>query len=96
MNAQHTPAPWEPMTAGGKQYVVGGPDQNNGVAYICGVTPENITANARLIAAAPDLLEALETILEWMETAHSAEAMAPGGWPMIDAARAALTKATTP
>ena len=63
---QHTPTPWE-YDAMGKYYTPDGVIRVNGVV-ICRMTPslvsvpiiEEIKANARLIAAAPDMLEALE------------------------------------
>lgn len=45
-------------------------------------------ANARLIAAAPDLLDALERVEWWLSTV-------PQGAAMRDVCRAAITKATT-
>lgn len=53
------------MTAGSKQYVVGNKG-NHGVAQIHGVDETKIQANARLIAAAPDLLAALNACLPWL------------------------------
>jgi hypothetical protein len=77
---KHTKGPWS----------VGGPtgclnqigiDPAIGCAYGAG---EEVKANARLIAAAPDLLEALQALMP------GAEAM---GWD-VSKARAAITKAT--
>ncbi len=86
-----TPGPWivgatDPNTAGIEIVSEGRP-------YICLVLPgavdDRTEANARLIAAAPELLEALTEIV----------AAADGdGWKQLDAtfaaARAAITKAT--
>ena len=55
---------------------------------------EERTANLRLIAAAPELLAALEEIAGWDPEAHPNE---PGGMSIMDAidtARAAIAKAT--
>lgn len=59
----HTPGPWFVFENG---HCVGGPGETEagtaGVA-LCGMrlrTPEEIAANARLIAAAPEMLAALE------------------------------------
>ena len=51
-------------------------------------------ANARLIAAAPDLLNALEAVLnEFAKDGHGGE-FEDGEHPYVDAARAAIAKAT--
>jgi hypothetical protein len=98
MNAQvkqsgHTPGPWE-IHDGGRFGSWG----NSGPS-VCAVTGKNLcqplvefvgpddlgqcAANARLIAAAPDLLEALNALVN-----------GTGAWTMlIDNARAALAKA---
>lgn len=64
---------------------------------------EEALANAKLIAAAPDLLEALRALLtaEMLhETAMSendvsgVDAANEAKWPAVDAAHAAITKAT--
>ena len=51
-------------------------------------------ANARLIAAAPDLLEALQDIAEYWNQDQNEAAMADACWHAIHTARAAITKAT--
>ena len=66
--AKHTPGPWVHVRFGG---IVGGPfykyangEAQSQVASATvgeGISPEEREANARLIAAAPDLLEALRT-----------------------------------
>ena len=71
--SKHTPGPWKlDERMGVCTYVTGGHDGRRGICSTGGystnsvdpvvLNDENI-ANARLIAAAPDLLEALETIL---------------------------------
>lgn len=57
-------------------------------SFIGGRTEEEQEANARLIAAAPELLEALRALLQEMETPRSRKAS--DAW---DAARAAIAKA---
>lgn len=59
--------------------------------------PDNIHANARLIASAPSLAaevlrlrEALRACLEWMDKAHPAGTFAPGFNQIYDDASAAL------
>ena len=67
MNTQHTPGPW--------RYARGNGSPTTGEHMIAGATPGylaevrdvgsgSVVANARLIAAAPDLLAALEETLE--------------------------------
>jgi hypothetical protein len=89
MTTQHTPGPWKYLRTSGFDY--------GSTAYwipgICGNVKDE--ANARLIAAAPDLLEALSKI-------EAACAVIPEGLegylePLSDAladARAAIAKAT--
>lgn len=68
--ATHTPGPW----AIGKYGKVTTPDGEtllvDGVSLPMNHDPEAI-ANARLIAAAPELLEALEKMLEYAESEGS-------------------------
>lgn len=76
----HTPGPWEPVT-GGMDALVRCPDGrtfNIGDAIYHG---QESKANANLIAAAPDLLVALEECLEgsgygWISTAVEERARA--------------------
>ena len=61
--SKHTPGPWRVT----KRHVVGpvisSDDQSNGmVAGVCDVYGDNRNQDARLIAAAPDLLEALHVV----------------------------------
>ena len=51
-------------------------------------------ANARLIAAAPDLLEALQNIADYWNQDQNEAAMADACWHAIHTARAAIAKAT--
>ena len=75
MKTQHTPGPWkhERMLLGNAKdrrsgFIVNGPDANPLPVRICDIrcTPESpfavSEANARLIAAAPELLAALKLI----------------------------------
>lgn len=84
MNAQHTPGPWftEATSTIGHHYIV----DSEGFTI---ATPSPMgQANARLIAAAPELLSALRQLMEYT-----------GGWNSppdhpCGIARDALTKAT--
>ena len=51
-------------------------------------------ANARLIAATPDLLEALQNIAEYWNQDQNETAMADACWHAIHTAHAAIAKAT--
>ena len=73
MTTKHTPGPWENIN--GKVY------GNNRRTLIADTTGPN----ARLIAAAPELLETLEEVYNWCYPSESK-------W--IDKARAAIAKAT--
>lgn len=91
--SKHTPGPWKKFDSAFPQFFVcvAGKD-------ICKVSSGDVTlleaeANANLIAAAPDLLEALEALLEdeeWMDGS---------GWVYVrnfdkaDAARKVIAKA---
>ena len=97
MKTKHTKAPWLITTIQGEDcLMVGGGDGSEVVADIRTDWPEEeVESNARLIAAAPELLEALEGLancagLTWlngykdeldaaMTTARAAIARAKGG-----------------
>ena len=80
--AKHTPGPWHAVIAGGVQPVIGGPLITSAHTK-SGMLP-NYEANARLIAAAPELLEALRGVVR----------VADRSTIEFDAARAAIAKAT--
>jgi len=89
MSAKHTPGPWTAKVVhfNGAGAILG-PD-NKGVACIsAAVRREENESNLRLIAAAPDLLAALQRIVR----ARQDGAIHPDD-PCIDAARAAIAKA---
>jgi len=82
--SKRSPAPWQLDDGDGSQL---GVFDSNGeeIAYLCeprNLASETPTANARLIAVAPDLLAALKSILE-----NSGERS------IRDTARTAITKA---
>lgn len=89
---KHTPGPWSTIDA--KNLCLGypgtveihAPDWDAlAVVYVetCGNPSEEGEANAQLITAAPDLLEALQMLLEF-----------PNTGPATTTARAAIAKAT--
>ena len=88
MNTQHTPGPW----------YIDGQNESAAIGYRAIVDNEGFTicnpspmgqANARLIAAAPDLLAALEVVREYMN--HAADQFS---YEDIVQIRAAIAKAT--
>ena len=96
--AKHTPGPWKVgRHSDERTLVVGGPD-TDGICECYDWNGPHVTGkpNARLIAAAPELLEALKAALPALRRIHS---MTPGGPKASDAlnrlnlARAAIDKA---
>jgi len=94
----HTPGPWrEAYNDENGQAVVSG--ENSEIAtcwhHCVGALEQQMRANARLIAAAPDLLRELADLVDWLTTNQRtiegefdmAELLAP--------ARAAIARATT-
>ena len=83
--AEHTPGTWvaQPHQFGGGCWWV---DTRDGSIQVSMKTPNKDEANARFIAAAPDMEKALEAWLEW--DGEIREGLSP---PML--ARAALAKA---
>ena len=95
----HTPGPWEikanlldiETRYGDWHYI-----DIKGVALVRDPhTPEG-KANATLIAAAPDLLAALETVMPWASKAVADHYNQKQGKRALDIARAAIAKATQP
>jgi hypothetical protein len=84
---KHTPGPWS-YEAGQEDFVYDA--KGNVVAdtwyYACG---EKSEANARLIATAPDLLEAANWAANYIDTI-----LDPNAWKVLDSLRAAIAKAT--
>lgn len=91
---KHTPGPWEcrPSNEYGWTYEITNKEGNDDT---------QAEANARLIAAAPDLLEALQSVHQWMD--DQADAQSKGGHATFDLmmlreqrdkARAAIARAT--
>ena len=85
--SKHTPGPWrfEPHSVDSNYmliYCSNTPGEGDNVRGYCGA------ANARLIAAAPDLLEALQRLIESGDVRDAGEAGA------LKQARAAIAKAT--
>jgi len=104
MNTQHTPGPWKVNSAGSAkagqpfaitEIYVYAPHVQDDTA-ICAdiidpVTQAPSEANARLIAAAPEMLDALQMIEKYAAEGGSAST-GPAGW-MGTVARVAIAKA---
>lgn len=88
MKTTHTPGPWI-----ADSWYVGPKD----LPTLVKVNPngplghEEVIANARLIAAAPDLLTTLQALADAVERYTNAT---PEDWPELAAARAAIETAT--
>ena len=86
MNTKHTPGPWiaqrDPNAIMADDWCIGAQGQIDSVA-VCS------ERDARLIAAAPDLLEALKCLVGWFDDDRM-----NGAEKQIKKARAAIRKAT--
>ena len=88
----YTPGPWDVEPKGSRHFIDGADGLT--VAYLdrAGVRERSeIEANARLIASAPELIEALEAVLPDLE--HYVATHGPGPDKRLAAARAAIAKA---
>ena len=101
MSEQYTPGPWAADGGGDGELEIWAPESGSKVA-ICVVandfsaegllessTRPDVCDNARLIAAAPELLEALEQVTELFQWSESGSAEERA----YDVARAAIAKA---
>lgn len=91
-NAKHTPGPWGVLIGDAGPIVFAGNKGNMVATCLRQITSAEREANARLIAAAPELLTALEVLVDLQNQAaipHSKIAAAFGE------ARAAIAKATS-
>jgi len=89
MNTDHTSGPWKANF----QKIAEVQAENGALIAKCNKLTSlvNLQANARLIAAAPELLDALETCLAFIEDAHILEGQ--WHWDPVEKARAAIAKA---
>jgi hypothetical protein len=90
MSTQHTPGPWASNSADSFELGVYGSGYR--IAKMTGGEINRDIANARLIAAAPDLLEALQGMLLGFSLTQNPDAY-PSNAP-CNKARAAIAKAT--
>jgi hypothetical protein len=80
MESKHTPGPWvRGTTSGGALGVwqAGSPADSPEICIVASSPSERDWNNARLLAAAPDLLDALRALLAWSE---DAEVKIDGEW----------------
>ena len=94
----HTPGPWAFRMTGWQTNpaAIYSPRRPGAVACIparTSVPLDEQSANARLIAAAPDMLAALEALMRWETSALDAEQAAALMDEVCDMARAATAKA---
>ena len=92
MNTQHSPGPWAQAPLSAVEIL--GPDETMIATSrygMNGISREQAVANARLIAAAPELLAALQELNRAVRQFTNAD---ESDWPELVAARAAIAKAT--
>lgn len=89
MTAKHTRAPWRIGDAGAT--VFGAPNGTPSPDTVATLGPRNRAANARLIAAAPELLAALQRVYDFLDANYADHDMPD----ILPAVRAAIAKATT-
>lgn len=91
MSTQHTPGPWHRNIRAAGKYPTVYAGRNAHIAVVKqAASPEETEANIDLIAAAPDLLDALRMIADWADSNVADPALnGPLGY-----ARAAIAKAT--
>lgn len=108
MQTQHTPGPWYVFHSayrgrfdddGPGAFSIGDAPTARSANILCSryewpERAEEMKANAHLMAAAPDLLEALQNIAEYWNQDQNEAAMADACWHAIHTARAAIAKAT--
>lgn len=86
MNTKHTPGPWLDESAGSDAMVRTCANADRAMMIDCtrsGNTPTEDKSNARLIAAAPDLLAALERMTDAYDSLLRAYEK-PHGWGFLE------------
>ena len=92
IKAKHTPGPWKIDYGYNRSINFIGPcvpDQYAGSSWL-----QVTEANARLIAAAPELLEALQEVTMVLDSIFGVEGREPDAESISGRARAAISKAT--
>jgi DNA-binding TFAR19-related protein (PDSD5 family) len=72
MSATHTAGPWVIGHSYTDEHAIRvGSDEDLCVAVVCALDPQSdeAQANAALVATAPELLAAVDNVIEWIETA---------------------------
>lgn len=103
-DAKHTPGPWNYTLCDGESAWLVGPRNAEGPDYVAdahklthGRRDEDSEANARLIAAAPELLAACESVIEEYGGHHATGCVErpddKGGCCFVAMVRAAIAKA---
>lgn len=89
--AAHTPGPWHRNIVPARKYptIFAGRNTHVAVVQSQGLTDEEVEANCNLIAAAPELLAALQCFIALNDPQGAFD------WPEYRAARAAIAKATS-
>ena len=90
----HTQGPWRAQYNGGDQTWTLVGTVGNGIPKIADVYPGITEANARLIAAAPELLDALRETVEELDMARNGSVWLTAAAEVSARARAAIEKAT--
>ena len=95
----HTPGPWVPCETDSEHTtLISGNDGSgatrNGGIYIARVQGPDNRANARVIAAAPELLAKLNEVLDFYDALPSEHA--PGEVELLDSITALIAKAKAP
>jgi len=77
--SKHTPGPWGEMTMSSNNLTIGigypeGDDRDHFLAEVTCGDPDELEANARLIAAAPQMLQALQALVLGMQYLHGNKA----------------------
>jgi hypothetical protein len=94
MAAKHTPGPWIVPDGGGRPAIYGGDETH--IATLAD-TGDVMEANARLIAAAPGMFEALLAIAQFpMDPANRDMTFSQACAAMAELAHAALASANAP
>lgn len=98
ISTKHTPGPWEiAQTKSANLFITNATGKLSVCNSVNGASSAEETANARLIAAAPDLLEAFQRIAAIADkepsNLHEAQVLRYSSW-VFDIARAAIAKAT--
>ena len=92
---EHTKGPWHRNIPPASKYCIVFAGRNTHVAKIesSGLTPEEIEGNCNLIAAAPELLEALDSVKFCLELEQQTGKLHPAWVPILSRVQTAIKKA---